>query len=76
MSAPDAITYYDSLAKHVFSDGKKNLSLGDGKFKATVLEGVLKEIAKAKTDDADSRMMDTRSDQEVSKTTSRYLLPL
>jgi hypothetical protein len=66
MSISDAITRYDSLAKEVFHDGRK--SFGDGKFKASVLEHVIKQIVEVATDDADSRMMDTRSDGEVCKT--------
>jgi hypothetical protein len=66
MSVYDAITHYDSLAKKVFADGKK--MMGDGNFKSSVLEGVIKDIVRATTGDADSRMMDTRPEVEVCKT--------
>jgi hypothetical protein len=38
MSVDDALKQYDSLVQKVFCDGKK--SVGDGKFKASVLEEV------------------------------------
>jgi hypothetical protein len=66
MSIDDAIKYYDSLTKRVFSEGKK--TMGDGKFKATALEDVIKEIVKARTGDADSHMMDMGSEGQVCKT--------
>ena len=66
MSIDEAIKYYDSLTKRVFSEGKK--TIGDGKFKATVLEDVIKEIVETKTGDADSHMMDTHSEGNVCKT--------
>jgi hypothetical protein len=47
MSVSDTIMHYDSLAKKVFSDGKK--VVGDGHFKGSVLRDVVKEIVKAKT---------------------------
>jgi hypothetical protein len=66
LSVSDTIEYYDSLAEKVFSNGKK--VVGDGHFKGSILENVVKEIVKAKTADADSRMMETDSDGKVCKT--------
>jgi hypothetical protein len=66
MSISDAIQSYDTLAKRVFFEGKK--MTGDGKFKTSILEAVMKEIVKEKTDDADTRMMDTSSDGVTCKT--------
>jgi hypothetical protein len=60
MSVDDAINHYDSFAKTVFSEGKK--TVGEGNFKASVLEDVIKNIVKTKTGDADTRMMETSSD--------------
>jgi hypothetical protein len=66
MSVDNAIDRYDSLAKRVFSEGKK--IIGDGKFKASVLEDVVKKIVEAETGDADTRMMETSSDGQVCRT--------
>jgi len=60
MSVDDAINHYDSFAKTVFSEGKK--TVGEGNFKASVLEDVIKNIVKTKTGDADTRMLETSSD--------------
>ena len=66
MSVSDAIRCYDSFAEKVFSKGKKYV--GDGKFKASTLEDVMKEIVKEKAGDSNTRMMDTRLEQEICKT--------
>ena len=66
MSADEAIEHYGTLAQRVFSDAK--LIGGDGKFKASKLEDVLKEIIEKKTGQADERMMDPRPEGEVCKT--------
>jgi hypothetical protein len=66
MSIDDALKYYDILTKKVFSEGKK--VIGNGKFKATALEHVIKDIVKTMTGDANSPMMDTLSDGDACKT--------
>jgi hypothetical protein len=66
MSVTEAIEQYGTLAQRVFSDAK--LIGGDGKFKATKLEDVIKEIVKAKTGRADELMMDPRPEGEACKT--------
>ena len=66
MSVSDAIRCYDSFSEKVFSKGKK--VVGDGKFKASILEDVIKEIVEEKTGDTDTRMMDSRPEQESCKT--------
>jgi hypothetical protein len=66
MSMSDTIMHYDSLAKKVFSDGKK--VVGDGHFKGSVLRDVVRELVEAKTANADSLMMETDSDGKVCKT--------
>src|ERR1700691_3889865 len=71
MPVSDAIEFYSHLAKRVFSDGRQRF--GDGKFDARVLTEVIKEIVEKKTSNADSRMMDTRSDGRVCKTYVRVL---
>lgn len=74
MSVEDAIKCYDSFAKRVFSGGKK--TIGDGKFKASVLEEVIKEIVNAETGDADTRMMETSSDEQACRTYVMTLPPV
>lgn len=59
MSVEEARECYASLAKEVFSEVKR---WGDGKFKASRLEAVLKSIIKRKTGDEDSTMMATGID--------------
>jgi hypothetical protein len=68
MSVTEAITCYGDLAQRVFSDEK--LTGRDGKFKASRLEEVLKEIIEEKTGQIDERMMDRRRDGKVCKTYS------
>ena len=70
MSVPEAIQHYGTLAQRVFSNAK--LVGGDGKFKASKLEEVIKEIVQAKTGDPDALMMDPRPEGEVCRT---YALP-
>ena len=66
MSVSDAIRCYDSFAEKVFSRGKK--IVGDGKFKASILEDVIKEVVKEETGGADTRMMDSHPEHESCKT--------
>jgi hypothetical protein len=66
MSVTEAIEHYGTLAQRVFSDAK--LIGGDGKFKASKLEEVIKEIVEAKTGRADELMMDPRPEGEACKT--------
>jgi hypothetical protein len=70
MSVTEAIEHYGTLAHTVFSDAKP--FRGDGKFKATKLQDVIKEIVEAKTGQADEPMMDPRPDTEACKT---YAIP-
>jgi hypothetical protein len=58
MSVTEAIEDYGTLAQRVFSDA--NLIGGDGKFKATKLEDVIKGIIEKKTGRKDELMMDLR----------------
>jgi hypothetical protein len=58
MSVTEAIEDYGTLAQRVFSDVK--FVGGDGKFKATKLENVIKEIVEKKTGREDELMMDLR----------------
>ena len=55
MSVEQAITCYGTLAGLVFSNMKQ--SWGDGRFKASQLEKVIKEIVKEQTGQEDERMM-------------------
>ena len=66
MSVDDALKRYDSLVGKVFCDGKK--TIGDGKFRASVLEDVFKKIIQDATGDAELRMMDLPSDGHLCKT--------
>jgi hypothetical protein len=66
MSVTEAIEHYGALAERVFSDAK--LIGGDGKFKATKLEDIIKEIVEAKTGRADELMMDPRPEGEACRT--------
>jgi len=65
MSVDEAIEYYGLLSQQVFSKVK---SFGDGKFMASKLEKVIKNIIRNVTQDADTRMMDLRPDNEVCRT--------
>ena len=66
MSVTEAIQRYGTLSRQVFSDTK--LIAGDGKFRASKLEEVIKEIVKQKTGQADELMMDTQLAGEACKT--------
>jgi hypothetical protein len=66
MSMTEAITHYGTLAHRVFSDVR--LIGGDGKFKASKLEKVIKEIVKKKAGHPDELMMDPRLEGEACKT--------
>jgi len=55
MDVDTAIRYYDDLAERVFSDRKL---WGDGKFKATKLEWIIKSAVKEVTGELDSRLME------------------
>jgi hypothetical protein len=70
MSLSEAIDHYGTLTKRVFSNAK--VVGRDGKFKASKLEEVIKEIVQARTGNADARMMDPRPEGEVCRT---YALP-
>jgi hypothetical protein len=74
MSVDDALKRYDSLVERAFCDGKKRI--GDGKFRASVLEDVFKKIIRDAKGDAELRMMDSPSDEHVCKTYVRHLLLL
>jgi hypothetical protein len=54
MSIDDSINFYNTLVQRVFSKQK-----GDGRFYATSLENVLKELVKAKTGNPDTSMLDS-----------------
>lgn len=54
MDIDTAINHYDHLAKEVFSDMKR---FGDGKFKATKLEQVLKSVVDSVTHDSESPLL-------------------
>jgi hypothetical protein len=66
MSVPEAIIHYGTLAKRVFSSTK--LIGRDGKFRASKLEEVIKEIAEERLGDPDAPMMDPRPEGKVCKT--------
>jgi len=59
MSLEKTISQYGKLAEEVFSD---NHNGGDGKFKASKLEKVIKDIVKAETGQEDERMLGTSLD--------------
>jgi hypothetical protein len=60
MSVTEAIECYGTIVEQVFSDVKPIAR--DGKFKASKLEKIFKEIVKERTGKEDMRMMDTGSD--------------
>ena len=55
MDVDKAIEYYDDLTEKVFSDKKR---WGDGKFKATKLEEIIKSAVKDVTGDSGSPLME------------------
>jgi hypothetical protein len=65
MSVPEAIEHYGMLALKVFSNTKMG---GHGRFKASKMEQVIKEIVQAKTGDPEALMMDPRQEDEVCRT--------
>ena len=66
MSVEKAVTSYGTLAGAVFSDMKK--TWGDGGFKASQLEKVIKEIVKEQTGQENECMMGTLPDDKGCKT--------
>jgi hypothetical protein len=56
MSVDEALQRYESLAEKVFRLGKKRI--GDGQFKASILEDAFKKIVREKTGNAELPMMD------------------
>jgi hypothetical protein len=66
MSVIDVIKHYGTLSQRVFSDAK--LIGRDGKFRASKLEEVIKEIVEEKTGRADEPMMDPRPEGEACRT--------
>ena len=69
MSVAEAIECYGTLAERVFSTTKR---IGDGRFKASKLEEVIKEIVREKLGDPDARMLDARPESDGCKT---YVVP-
>ena len=65
MSVGDAIKCYNDLSETVFSDTKLG---GDGKYKATTLENVIKDIVKEKAGDPEAPLFDDGSRGRVCKT--------
>ena len=65
MSVEQTISHYETLAGDVFSDKQAG---GDGKFKASKLEEVIKDIVKAYTERVNERMMGTPPDGKGCKT--------
>jgi len=63
MSVDKAITCCGNLTREVFSHKQT-----DGKFQASGLEKVIKDIVKAKTGQEDERMLGTAPDGEGCKT--------
>ena len=57
MSVDEAIVCYGSLSTKVFSEVQRS---GGGKFKASNLEAVIKDIVKKYAGNEDERMMDMR----------------
>jgi len=58
MDVGTAIKHYDHLAEQVFSDKKR---WGDGKFKATKLEEVIKSVVETETGDPESPLLDDQA---------------
>jgi len=56
MDVDTAIKHYDTVVKHVFSHPKGGP--GDGKFKATKLEAVIKSIVREATGDSESPLLE------------------
>ena len=66
MSVEQAVRCYGTLAGIVFSDVKQ--TWGDGRFKASQLEKVIKEIVKEQTGHENERMMGTPPHDKGCKT--------
>src|SRR5579859_3024979 len=66
MSVTEAIGCYGTLAERVFSSTK--LIRGEGKFRASKLEEVVKEIVAEKLGDPDACMLETRPEGDACKT--------
>jgi len=56
MDVDTAIKHYDIMVKDVFSDPKRRP--GNGKFKATKLEAVIKSIVRDVTGDSESPLLE------------------
>ena len=56
MDIDTAIKHYDIMVKYVFSDPKGRL--GNGRFKATVLEEAIKSIVRDITGDSESPLLE------------------
>ena len=65
MSVDDAIKCYEDLSQKIFSDMKW---LGDGKYKATRLQNVVKDIVKEKVGDPEAPLFDDGTRGRVCKT--------
>ena len=70
MSVEKAVRCYGTLTGTVFSDVKQ--AWGDGRFKATQLEKVIKEIVKEQTGQENERMMGTTPHDSGCKTWAVY----
>ena len=73
MSVEEAVEKYQYLVKEVFSKPKaKLMAFGDGKFSASNLEKVLKEIIRFKLGDENTKLMVSDNNQTTCK---MYVLP-
>ena len=74
MSVEEAIETYQHLVKEVFAKPKvKLMPFGDGKFSASNLEKVLKEIIRSKLGDENTKMIVSNNNQTTCK---MYGLPV
>ena len=69
MSVEEAIETYQHLVKEVFSKPKvtRFMPFGDGKFSASNLEKVLKEIIRSKLGDENTKMMVSNNNHTTCK---------
>ena len=65
MSMVDAIDCYDNISGRVFS---KLNRWGDGKYRAELLEEVIKEVVKRRTGDSEAQLLDDGALGGVCKT--------
>ena len=65
MSVDEAIEHYCLLTEQVFSTVKIT---GEGRFKASELEKVIKKIVWVATQDTEARMLDPRAENEKCRT--------